>query len=75
MNVYLIRITDRAYGFTVRAIVARTEEDAKAAARLHYRCYFGDWMGPERKPNYSHAEVLDFCKALEGNSCSMEFEE
>lgn len=75
MNVYLIQISDRAYGFTVRAIVAKTEEDAKDEARLHYRCYFGSFWGPERKPGTRHAEMLDFCDALEGSSCFMEYEE
>ena len=75
MNVYLIRISNCAYGFTVRAIVAKTEERAKEEARLYYRCYFGDIRGPERKHNHSHAEVVDFCEALEDCSCFMEHEE
>ena len=75
MNVYLIRINDRRYGFTIRAIVAATEERAKEDARLFWRCYFGTWNGPERKINHSHAEVLDFCSTMEGCSCFMEYEE
>lgn len=75
MNVYLIQIHDRCYGFTVRAIVAKTEEDAKNEARLHYRCYFGSFWGHERQPGRRRAEVLDFCEAQEGSSCFMEHEE
>ena len=75
MNVYLIRIDDRAYGFTVRAIVAKTEERAKEEARLHYRCYFGGFWSKERKIGNRPAEVLDFCEALEDCSCFMEHEE
>jgi hypothetical protein len=71
MNVYLIRISDRPYGFTVRAIVAKTKEDAKEEARLRHRCYFGH----ERKLGHCHAEVVDICEALEGSSCFMVFQE
>lgn len=75
MNVYLIRIWDRSYGFTVVAQVATTEEEAKHTAAARRRCYFGTWNGPERKINHSHAEVVDSCPAVEGRSCSMEFQE
>ena len=75
MNVYLIRIDDRPYGFTVVAQVATTEEEAKRTAGARRRCYFGTWNGPERKPNHSHAEVVDSCPAVDASSCSMEFQE
>lgn len=75
MNVYLIKIHDRSYGFTIRAIVAQTEEDAKRMAASRCRCYFGTWNGPERKINHHHAEVVDSCHATSGRSCFMEHEE
>ena len=75
MNVYLIKICDRPDGFTVRAVVTKTEEDAKRITAARCRCYFGTWMGPEYKSNHSHAEVVDSCPATEGRSCFMEFQE
>ncbi len=75
MNIYLIRISDRPYGFTVVALVAGSEEDAKRIAGARWRCYFGMWRGPECKPNHSHAEVVDSCRAGDGCSCSLKFEE
>lgn len=75
MNVYLIRIWDRSYGFTVVALVATDEEDAKREAASSWRCYFGSFRGPEYKPNHSHAEVVSSCPAVEGCWCTMEFQE
>lgn len=75
MNIYLIKIYNRPYGFTVVALVAKDEEAAKVAAREKWPCYFGTWNGPEYKPNHSHAEVVDQCSTAKKSWCSMEFQE
>lgn len=75
MNIYLIQISDRSYGFRVVALVAKDEEAAKILAEKKWCCYFGDWFGKNRKINHDHAEIKDSCPAEDGQFATLEHEE
>ena len=75
LNVYLIRISSRAYGFTVVALVATSEDIAMEKAGKTWKCYFGQYRGENYKINHSYAEVVGFCGTHTGAYVTMEFEE
>lgn len=72
MNVYMFRINDRPYGFRVVAMVASSEDDAKASVSKRWGVDFNA-KEPWRTPR---ADLVDSCEELSsGDFVEMEFQE
>jgi len=69
MNVYLIEISTKMYGFTIKAIVGPETED-----ELHKYCE--EQLGLQRTDNYrhNHYRIVDSCPVMMNKVTTAEFD-
>ena len=68
MSVFMYQIYDRICGFKVMAVVAETEEEARAVVCANGGHFRDNWRR-------GHAQLVDSCSVGEGHWVEMEFEE